>query len=417
MNSQRTKEWQRGGFRFNRHFNLRLSLRLRWDEWLYSDIGVLASIRELFKRLSRFLSRFLAYLWLIFMKTIVLFDQDLQHYRQDIYKRFYKEFSRNGYTLKVFFDQKFKKTLLDPIFHAISYDFTSFRRVVLTEQPDIIIQFVWLRYKFLLLFMLWVKLRGKKIIVWSHGINLQNKSQKFKNILYYIRQYLADALLIYTPEQKQFIRASKKKLFVANNTLEFSALPNVRDDKNDLKKKFGLNYNKVVLSVARFDVNNRKVEQLIELSKILDVGYRILIVGPGISDNRAKEIALLPNVDYKGPIFDQKEICEYYKMADVFVMPGAIGLAICQAFYFGTPCIVERVAQGPEAFYLKEGINGYYYRPGDIHDLFKKLNKVLEKDRHARFCENARQTIMTEGSIENMFKGFLDAIRYVEKSN
>jgi len=39
-------------------------------------------------------------------------------------------------------------------------------------------------------------------------------------------------------------------------------------------------------------------------------------------------------IDCLGPIYDNKIINEYYKLSDIFFMPGMIGLAINHAFYF-----------------------------------------------------------------------------------
>ena len=58
-----------------------------------------------------------------------------------------------------------------------------------------------------------------KSIVWSKGINIANINQPIKNTLYYIRQFAADALILYSDFEKQFIKTSKKKVFIANNTI------------------------------------------------------------------------------------------------------------------------------------------------------------------------------------------------------
>ena len=117
---------------------------------------------------------------------------------------------------------------------------------------------------------------------------------------------------------------------------------------------------------------------------------------------------------YLGEIYDPKIICEYYKLADVFVMPGSIGLAINHSFYYGIPVVVENVEQNPEAYYLKVGENGFYYNKGDSQDLYKKILFILESDNHNKFSNCARKTIMEEASIENMFMGFLNAVKYVD---
>ena len=103
-------------------------------------------------------------------------------------------------------------------------------------------------------------------------------------------------------------------------------------------------------------------------------------------------------------------------MSDVFCMPGAIGLAINHSFYHGVPVIVENVDQGPEAIYLKNGENGFYFEKGSASDLAFKIEKLLEDVKlYKLFSGNALKTIFEEASIEKMFEGFVEAVKYVEK--
>ncbi|WP_321417428.1 glycosyltransferase family 4 protein [uncultured Desulfobacter sp.] len=348
------------------------------------------------------------------MKTIMMFDSETQHYRQSIYSYFIKEFSKIGYRLIIIYDKKLNSIVKDS-YIGIDYRFSNFIKILRQYNCKIIISFVWLRYKFLIPFLIYCRVKKLKVIVWSHGINLQNKKQPIKNQLYYLRQRLANALILFSKEQLKYIVTSKKKVFIANNTLNFNEFPIVELSKEKLKQKYGFQEKNIILCVARMNTNNRKPEQMINLAKRLDLNTHILLIGPALNKLCINDIEHIQNIHYYGAIYDQKIVNEHYKMADVFVMPGAIGLAINHAFYFHTPCIVEKIEQGPEAFYLREGINGYYYKPNDVGDLYDKLTKVLDKNNYSLFCQNAIETIMREGSIENMFRGFIDAVNFVEE--
>jgi glycosyltransferase involved in cell wall biosynthesis len=353
------------------------------------------------------------------MKTIILFDQDTQHYRQSIYRNFKDEFLKYGYNLIIVYDKKINTINFDTdFFIGIDYTFNNFKKIVKFYNCKLIIQFVWLRYKFLIPFMIWSKIKAVKIILWSHGINLQNKNQPIKNQLYYLRQRLANALIIYTPEQKKYIKASKKKVFIANNTLDFNSLPKINSTKKELKEQFKLNNQMILLTIGRMNTNNRKVDHLIKLSKIVEKNYKIIIIGPGISPDESKEIERLPNITYLGPIYDQKLVSTYYKMSDLFIMPGAIGLAINQAFYYGLPVIIENVNQGPEAYYLYDNKNGMYYSKDDVVDLNNKIMSICGDDvLHNKFSKRAKDTIKNEASLETMISGFTNAIKYIEKNS
>lgn len=348
------------------------------------------------------------------MINIILFDQDTLFYRQSIYYYFRKKFKDNGYNLTVVYDIKLNNIRdTSGLFIGIDYSYRSFRKIIKNYNCKIIIQFVWLRYKFIIPFMLINRMKGIKTIVWSHGINLQRKKQIFKNRLYYIRQMLANALIIYNIEQIKYIKVSREKVFVANNTLNFYDFPNIKYTKEELKEKYGFVSQKILITISRMNTNNRKVEHLIELAKIMDPTFTIIIIGPGISEKQVQEISKNIKIRYLGIIYDQKIICEYYKMADLFVMPGAIGLSINQAFYFGVPVVVEENNESPEVTYLKNGENGFYYEKDNIDDLYYKIKFILNSSNYNAFSMCAKNTIMKEASVEKMFLGFIKSVRYV----
>lgn len=350
------------------------------------------------------------------MKKIILLDQDLLHYRISIYKKFELEFRSLGYTLKVYCDKNLNP-INEEIFEGVDYSYNSLQKIINNENPNIVIQFVWLKYRFLFPLMFWMKFKKIPIIVWSHGINLQKREQLLKNQLYYLRQKLADALILYSKNEIKYIKADHKKIFIANNTLDFESLPVISNTKETLKLKYGFDSKKIILSVGRFNVNNRKVDHLIELAKKLEGEYKIILIGPGVTEEQRKEIDSLNKIEALGPIFDQGIVCEYYKLSDLFVMPGAIGLAINQAFYFNTPIILEDCNHGPEIFYLINGKNGYLYKNGDVLDLYEKVKCVTSNGTLEEFSKNAKKTITDSGTLKHMLEGFKSAIKYVEKKD
>ncbi|MBL4587415.1 MAG: glycosyltransferase family 4 protein [Flavobacteriales bacterium] len=345
-------------------------------------------------------------------KTIVLFDQDLQPYRLGVYRFFAQEFGKMGYELMVLYDAKLnKKEISDPNFLAWDYSFSGFRNALKKYDPEVIIQFVWLRYKFLFPFMLYARLLRKKLIVWSHGINLQKRDQKVMNKLYELRQRLANALIIYHSDQLQFIVKDPKTVFVANNTLNFYEFPKISLSKQELKLKYELKEKQVILCVGRMDMNNRKVEHIAELATTLKPNQQIVLIGPGVD----KALVAHERISYLGPIYDQQIVNEYYRLADVYIMPGAIGLAINQAFYHSVPVVIENVDQGPEGGYLKVGENGFLYEKGNANDLNEKVQLLLSDQKmHEQFSVAAKNTMDNEGAIESMFSGFKNAVEYVQ---
>lgn len=348
------------------------------------------------------------------LKSLILFDADTQHYRQSIYKYFHREFKKIGYELKVYYDKNLNQVEGD-IFEGINYTFGNFCRAIKKHHCRLIILFVWLRYKFLLPFMLWNRIRGIKMITWSHGINLMKKNNKVMNRFYYLRQRLAHALIIYSKNEKKYIKASHKKLYIANNTLNFYDFPKIKKSPEKLKEQFRLKGKKIVLCVGRMNVNKRNLDDLLSAFENPSLADAVLaVVGPGITDTQIKKMERQKNITYFGAVFDTVKINEIYKMSDLFCMPGAIGLAINHAFYYGLPVVVANIDQVPEAGYLKEGRNGFFFKAGDIKDLTEKITRLLSDDSlREKFSNEAVQTIRTEASMEKMLEGFYGAIQHV----
>ncbi len=351
------------------------------------------------------------------MKTLLLFDAETQHYRQSLYAYFQKEFAKHGYQLKVVYDNQLN-TIQGDLFIGIHYSLKNFNAIIKEHNPGLVILFVWLRYSFLLPFMVYQRLRGLKMITWSHGINLQKRDHWLMNQLYYIRQRLAHGLIIFSENEKQHIHASHKKLFVANNTLNFNDFPFIPLSKEQLKEKYGLSGKKVVLCVGRMNTNNRKPDYLLTgFAKHAPDNSALVLVGPGFTPNQEKELANCPQIRYLGAVYDPLIINEIYKMSDIFCMPGAIGLAINQAFYYGLPMVAEDVFHGPEGIYLKAGQNGFLFQKGNIEDMMHKINLLcVDEPLYQKFSQHARETILKEATVEKMCAGFLEAINYLDKS-
>lgn len=112
---------------------------------------------------------------------------------------------------------------------------------------------------------------------------------------------------------------------------------------------------------------------------------------------------------YLGEIHDPRniKISKLFKMADLFSIPGHVGLALNQAFYWGLPVITEEGSQPPEINYLISGRNGFVVPHNDLAQLRQKILFLLDhEDIRQDFSRNAKEDILNNASIENMFMGF-----------
>jgi glycosyltransferase involved in cell wall biosynthesis len=127
---------------------------------------------------------------------------------------------------------------------------------------------------------------------------------------------------------------------------------------------------------------------------------------------------ILNNIDGKniyklGPIYGEKRL-NLLSAADVFCLPGAVGLSIVDAFQCGLPFVTEEGDESPEIMYLKDGINGFVVSRGNKKEMAEKLLLLLDNDRLRRqFSDAAKSEIAEKGHIDNLCAGFRDALRYV----
>jgi len=134
----------------------------------------------------------------------------------------------------------------------------------------------------------------------------------------------------------------------------------------------------------------------------------LVIVGAGVS-NELQQTMNKKNTVYLGEVYDAKnyQISRIFKMADLFSISGYVGLGLVQAFYFGLPVITDEGLQPPEIHYLINGRNGFIVTENDQNELKKKILFLLENDiERQTFSENAKNGILTQGSIQNMYEGF-----------
>ena len=197
--------------------------------------------------------------------------------------------------------------------------------------------------------------------------------------------------------------------------MNFKEFPKITDSKNQIKSKYNLIGKKIVLCVGRMNSKNRDINQLIDGFKKFPITNAVLVVvGSGFTDNQKNEFKKNKNIIFLGKIIDKVKINEIYKMSDIFCMPGPIGLAINHAFYHCLPVVLADVNHSPEFIYFKESRNGYIYRNGDIEDLMEKIRKVINNEKILEnFSLDAKETIENEATIEKMFEGFENAIKFL----
>ncbi len=147
------------------------------------------------------------------------------------------------------------------------------------------------------------------------------------------------------------------------------------------------------------------------LTKYPDLGQKAYLVivgnGPLLDDLKEKAISLgiSHRVWFSGSL---DTISEILKVFDIFVLPSlaeGISNTVLEAMATGLPVIATNVGGNVEL--VTEGLNGCFFRPGDIEHLIELMAEyigdkvLLERHGHA-----ARQAVLAHFSLATMISGY-----------
>jgi glycosyltransferase involved in cell wall biosynthesis len=292
----------------------------------------------------------------------------------------------------------------------------SIARLVRRAKIDVIIDYMELKHRYLFPTYLVVKgVMGRKMVYWGQGGDLLDPEDKLKKIAYAVEQSMCGAIILYAEHLKKYVpRRFHEKTFVAGNTLFLSylGLP-AGTTRESVLSNYGIKTKKNIICVGRMQ-KRKRIDHLVEALACMnrsDIG--LILVGPdpdGVLDGiRGKNIHIL------GPLYENKKF-ELLSSADVYCLPGAVGLSIVDAFHCGLPFVTEEGDESAEIMYLKDGVNGFVVPREDIAALSRTLQLLLDDDELRRkFSEAARREIQENGSMDKFCSGFRDALSFATR--
>jgi glycosyltransferase involved in cell wall biosynthesis len=131
-------------------------------------------------------------------------------------------------------------------------------------------------------------------------------------------------------------------------------------------------------------------------------GFHLIVIGGGQEEERLRAAAQTrPWIHYVGPQFGAQKAL-FFKMADVFLLPGYVGLAILDAFAAGLPLLTTNIPfHRPEIEYLEHGANG-----------LMTVNTVEEYAANviALFSDPAALRSLREGALASAREYSIDAM-------
>lgn len=171
-------------------------------------------------------------------------------------------------------------------------------------------------------------------------------------------------------------------------------------DRKKIKEKIGINNDKPILTIiGRIDRLKGHRIAIEAVEKINRDGLKInlLIVGPMSDPSILVEEDLRKG--YITYLNFYEKIEEIWAISDSFLISSlseGTPLVLIEYFAVGKPVIASAISGNEEL--IRDGWNGFLFKVGDVEDLVRKINFVLEDDNIQTIRDNARKSYMENHS-------------------
>jgi glycosyltransferase involved in cell wall biosynthesis len=288
--------------------------------------------------------------------------------------------------------------------------------------------------------------RGANFILW--GIGFHQHPTPLIDLIRRMMVKRTDALLLYSDKESKLYQkmgVPREKCFVTQNTVDIESIDAAvaatkQEDILMCRKKLKVKESPLLMHVGRLARNKRLDESPLLMhvgrlarNKRLDLllktipnlqkkwpGIKLALIGEGPENenlkNLATELSIPDAVYFLGPITEHKRLAPWVLASDLFVAPAQIGLMAPMCMAYGKTLVISDVSEqhGPEVQVFLPGKTGLNYRFGDIEDLTRTINTILNSPKKCEhFAAAGSAHVRKEMGPEQMLDSFLAAIRYV----
>jgi glycosyltransferase involved in cell wall biosynthesis len=253
----------------------------------------------------------------------------------------------------------------------------------------------------------------------SHGISFKLRSL----LTMYIRRFVyrrADASLNYASHALKILPSygiNPDAVFVSYNTSDTDSL--FLEREKVLRSDTLLPARRRILHIGRL-VKWKRVDLLIGAFQKIAEKYpdsELVIIGNGPEKEtltrQAEKTGLAERIVFAGAIYESYVLGQYMHESSVYVLAGMGGLSINDAMCFSLPVICS-VCDGTEKDLITDGVNGYFFKEGDVDSLAETIGKVLsDNERRKQMGEEACRVIKEKINLETVAQRYMDAFEYV----
>lgn len=265
----------------------------------------------------------------------------------------------------------------------------------------------------------------KKVAFWGHGYNRQgNASSLLERIK---RRFVnsSDWWFAYTGETARYLVSlgvDIRKITPIENAVDTRAFHDevisvTLEELNGMRRKLSFTDSDRIGLYCGSLYKEKRIPFLLQAAEqIAQVvpEFRLLIVGAGIEAEDVRQASENNRIThYAGPLFGRdKAVC--FRMAEVYLNPGLVGLGILDSFAAGVPLVTSKDGlHSPEIDYLEHGVNGLMLE-GDVSRYSLGVVELLtDRTRLEALACGARKSAehyTVENMISNVVNGITSAL-------
>jgi L-malate glycosyltransferase len=286
--------------------------------------------------------------------------------------------------------------------------------VVLIQENRVLSNYPWL--------LRWGVRPGQRIAYWGHGRNLQSDAptglrERWKR--WFVNR--VDWWFAYTESTRTLLQHDgfpAERISVLDNAIDNEQferdLAAVSDaERAARRERLGAAHDAPVGLYCGSLYPDKRLDLLIASADLVQrgfPGFRLVIVGDGPSRSQITEAAASrPWLQWVG-VQRGAEKAAWFRAADLYLSPGAVGLHVLDAFCAGVPMITtEGARHGPEIAYLRSGHNGFVVRD----DAAAYADTVMQLLRDPAQLARVRAAAAEDAkryTLDNMVKRFVEGI-------
>lgn len=290
----------------------------------------------------------------------------------------------------------------------------NFTELLSEKNPEIIIYVWWTSFSAIQT-KLWCKRNKKKFYLWSWSTAYERSRRRTLTIPYVKRMVKwCDGYFSYWTRATEYLVslwAEKKKIYPLYNTVDIdyflSEAEKLKDQKDELKKKFWIKTKNVILFVWQL-IERKWIFETLEWFKIFrekDKDWSLMFVWWWQEKEKMEQIIKekhIKNIKFLW-FFQKNQISELYTIADVFILPSreeVRWLVINEAMCFWLP-IITAYQVWACADLVKEGENGYIMKENTWKEFEKWMNILLENNL---IIKNSSKEIIKNFRVDDIVK-------------